>query len=66
MPGFALWKSPFRDASIGRILSAVDSYEKVNSASTTYLISFSMVEETCQGTETHKVGLKRALFNSVG
>ena len=34
------------------------SYEKVHAASTTYLISFSMVHETSRGTGTHD-GVKK-------
>lgn len=57
--------SPFRYASEGRIHTAVGLYEKVHADLTTYLISFSMVQETCKGTETYELELKRSLFKFV-
>ncbi len=56
--------SPFRDARKGMIHTAVGSYEKVYADSTTYLISFSMVQELCQDAEWHE--LKRAVFKFEG
>lgn len=46
--------SPFRDASKGRIHTAMGPDEKVHADSTSYLISFFMVQELCQATETHE------------
>lgn len=52
-------RSPFRDASKGRVHTAVGLYEKVHADTTTYLISFSMVQEICPDTETHELELKK-------
>lgn len=48
---------PFRDSSKGKIHIAVGLSEKVHADSTTYLISFSMVQEICQDTETYELHL---------
>lgn len=58
--------SPFRDASKGRIHTAMGLNEKVHADSTTYLIRFSMVQEICRDTETHELELKRGVFTFVG